>query len=239
MGFQGRTRLLLNQPTVDGAGDRVVFGVILNLFVGEHQQGSLAELVTGEHAVKLLLSDGKSLPVCAVHHQQDELRVGIVCVPSRPQRLLSAEVPHDEVYVIPHNLLHVAADGGGGVDHLVQQELVQNRRLPGVVQPNQADLVFCNYLQIYKSSGHWFEIPIDHKQLRNVTDIPTLNSYNTSTPRAILLSLKGNKLHWTPQTFVSEEAPQLGQHEPHVQSSLSHCGVGRLHSVGASLSCNC
>ena len=55
---------------------------------------------------------------------------------------MAAEIPHDEVNVLPDDLLHVGADRGGSVHHLVHQELVQDRRLAGVVQTHDADLVF-------------------------------------------------------------------------------------------------
>ena len=44
------------------------------------------------------------LPVGGVHHQEDELRVGVVGVPGGPQRLLAPQVPHDEVDVVPDHL---------------------------------------------------------------------------------------------------------------------------------------
>ena len=111
------------------------------LFVGKYEDGGLAQLVWLQHLVELLLGDGEALPVGAVHHQQDELRVGVVSVPGSAQGLLPAQVPHDEVDVVPDHLLHVAADGGRGVHHLVHQELVQDGRLARVVQTDQADFV--------------------------------------------------------------------------------------------------
>lgn len=47
------------------------------------------------------------------------LRVGVVRVPRGPQGLLAPDVPHQEVGVVDHDLLHVAPDGGRGVHHLV------------------------------------------------------------------------------------------------------------------------
>ena len=70
------------------------------------------------------------------------LCIGVVRVPGGSKRLLTPQVPHDEVDVVPDDLLHVAADGWRRVDHLVHQELVQNCCLPSVVQAHQADLVF-------------------------------------------------------------------------------------------------
>ena len=72
------------------------------------------------------------------------LRVGVVGVPGGPERVLSAEVPHDEVNVLPHDLLHVGPDRRGSVHHLVHQELVEDCRLARVVQTNDTDLVLWN-----------------------------------------------------------------------------------------------
>lgn len=47
------------------------------------------------------------------------LGVGVVGVPGGAQGLLPPDVPHQEARVVHHDLLHVAADGGRGVNHLV------------------------------------------------------------------------------------------------------------------------
>ena len=90
------------------------------------------------------------------HYQDDELCVGVVSVPGCSQWLLSPQVPHHKMDVVPDNLLsikwdddnvlashllHIAAYGGGRVNHLVHQELIENRGLPCVIQTNQANLV--------------------------------------------------------------------------------------------------
>ena len=53
-----------------------------------------------------------------------------VVPPERADLVLAADVPHSEVDAL-HRLdgLHVEADGGDGVDALVQLDLVQDRRL--------------------------------------------------------------------------------------------------------------
>ena len=43
--------------------------------------------------------------------------------------------------VLAGHLLHIAAYGGGRVNHLVHQELIENRGLPCVIQTNEANLV--------------------------------------------------------------------------------------------------
>ena len=70
------------------------------------------------------------------------LSIIVVSVPRGSKRFLAAKIPHDEVYVVPDHLLHVAADGGGGVDDLVHQELVKDCRLARVVEPDQTNFVF-------------------------------------------------------------------------------------------------
>lgn len=51
--------------------------------------------------------------------QGSHLGVGVVGVPGGTQGLLAPDVPHQEPSVVHHDLLHVAADGGRGVNHLV------------------------------------------------------------------------------------------------------------------------
>lgn len=49
------------------------------------------------------------------------LCVGVIGVPGGAERLLSPDVPHEEVGVLHHYLLHITPDGGRGMDHLVHQ----------------------------------------------------------------------------------------------------------------------
>lgn len=71
------------------------------------------------------------------------LGVGVVGIPGCTKGLLATEVPHDEVDVLPDHLLDIGADGGRGVHHLIHEELVEYRGLPGIVQPNEDNLVLC------------------------------------------------------------------------------------------------
>ena len=70
------------------------------------------------------------------------LSVRVVGVPGSSERFLPSQIPHDKVYVVPNHLFHIATDCWGGVNHFVHQELVQNGSLAGIVQTDQADLVF-------------------------------------------------------------------------------------------------
>merc|ERR1712013_768185 len=103
-------------------------------------------MVVGSHStvdmVKLLFSHGQPLSVRAIHHQQYELCVGVVRVPRSSQRLLAPQIPHNEVDIIPDNLLHVAANCRRRVDHLVHQKLVEDGGLAGIVKTHQTDFVF-------------------------------------------------------------------------------------------------
>ena len=57
-----------------------------------------------KHVVELFFTDGKSLSVGAVHHQDDVVGAGVVGAPSLSQRLLTADVPHDKMEVLPSHL---------------------------------------------------------------------------------------------------------------------------------------
>ena len=75
--------------------------------------------------MKLLL--GLSLTTILIRTHISHLQIGIsnaylcvrvVGVPGGPERVLTAEVPHDEVDVLPHDLLDVGSDRGGRVHDL-------------------------------------------------------------------------------------------------------------------------
>lgn len=94
-----------------------------------------------QHPVELLFGNGQSLSVRAVHHQDDELCVGIVSVPGRAQRLLPSNIPHQEVGVFHHDFLYVAADRGRRVDNFVHEELVKDCCFSSIVKSNNDDFV--------------------------------------------------------------------------------------------------
>ena len=75
--------------------------------------------------MKLLL--GLSLTTILIRTHISHLQIGIsnaylcvrvVGVPGGPERVLTAEVPHDEVDVLPHDLLDVGPDRRGRVHNL-------------------------------------------------------------------------------------------------------------------------
>lgn len=60
-----------------------------------------------EHGVKLLFDDVQPLPVRRVDNENNELRLRVVGGPRSPQTLLSADVPHEEVYVAPDDFFDI------------------------------------------------------------------------------------------------------------------------------------
>lgn len=81
--------------------------------------GATADRATPETARADLQSQRSENPPKAEQGQPPDLGVGVVGVPGGAQGLLAPDVPHQEARVVHHDLLHVAADGGRGVNHLV------------------------------------------------------------------------------------------------------------------------
>ena len=71
------------------------------LFIREHEQPRLPQLLVLDHPVQFLLGDGEPFPVRAVHHEDDDLRVGVVGAPGGANGVLPADVPHYELGVVP------------------------------------------------------------------------------------------------------------------------------------------
>lgn len=57
-----------------------------------------------QHFIELLLADWQSLSVGAVHHHYEEVGAGVVGTPGLSQRLLTSNVPHHKVQVLPSHL---------------------------------------------------------------------------------------------------------------------------------------
>lgn len=70
------------------------------------------------------------------------LCIRVIRAPSGSQALLATQVPDEKVNVPKHHLLHIGADSGRCLDHLVHQELVQDGRLASIIQTHHHDFVF-------------------------------------------------------------------------------------------------
>jgi len=72
------------------------------------------------------------------------LGVTIISGPGGSEGLLSTQIPHDEVYVVPNHFFNVRADSRRRVYDLVHQKLIQYGGFARVVETNDDDLVFCD-----------------------------------------------------------------------------------------------
>jgi len=61
------------------------------------------------------------------------LCIGVIRIPGGSKWFLASEVPHDEVDVLPDDLLHVRPDRRRRLHHLVHEELVEDCRFAGIV----------------------------------------------------------------------------------------------------------
>jgi len=61
------------------------------------------------------------------------LCVGVISIPGSSEGLLTAQIPHDEVDVLPNNFFHIRAYGGRCVYNLIHEELIQDGGLPCII----------------------------------------------------------------------------------------------------------
>lgn len=94
-----------------------------------------------QHPVELLFGNRQPLSIRAVHHQNYELCVGIVGVPGRPERLLTSNVPHQEVGVFHYDFFHITSDRGRRMDNFVHEELVKDCSFSSIVKSNNDNFV--------------------------------------------------------------------------------------------------
>ena len=80
-----------------------------NLLVGKDEHDGVAQLVLGQHARQLLAGLADTLPVVAVDHKDQALRVLEVVPPQRADLVLAADVPHRKANVLVLDRLHVEA----------------------------------------------------------------------------------------------------------------------------------
>lgn len=77
------------------------------LLVGKDQEGSLAELILVQHALKLLTSLNNTVTVIAVDNEDDTLGVLEVVPPQRTDLVLTTDIPHGERDVLVLDRLDV------------------------------------------------------------------------------------------------------------------------------------
>ena len=107
------------------------------LLVRQDQHRRVAELIFLEHAVQRAACVLHSRWVVAVDDKDEAVRVLEVVPPERADLVLSADVPHVELYLLVLDRLHVETDRWDGVDDLAELELVEDC---GLARRVEADL---------------------------------------------------------------------------------------------------
>ena len=67
------------------------------LFISQHHQHGILELLLLQHGDQLLLADPHPVPVRAIHHVDDGVCVGVVTSPVWSDARLSSKVPDLEL----------------------------------------------------------------------------------------------------------------------------------------------
>ena len=70
------------------------------LLVGKHQEQGIPELVLVQHALQLLAGLDNTVPIVAVHHEDDTLGVLEVMAPQGADLVLTTDIPHGELNVL-------------------------------------------------------------------------------------------------------------------------------------------
>ncbi len=113
-------------------------GVGKVLFVGEDENAAVEQLVFPEAAVELSLGFVCPIAVVAIHHEHKPFAPLVVVTPQRPDFVLPADVPRDEIERSAVPRLHIETDGGYSGDNLASvspRESIENCGLPRCVQP--------------------------------------------------------------------------------------------------------
>jgi len=113
-----------------------VHGVGQVLLVGEYQQHGLTQLILCQHPHQLVPRLSNTLPVVAVHHEDESLGVLEVMSPQRTDLVLTADVPHGETDVLIFNSLDIEPNGWDGGDDLSQLELIKDGGFTSSIKPH-------------------------------------------------------------------------------------------------------
>ena len=121
------------------------------LFIRQHHQHCILQLLLLQHGDELLFADADPVPVCTVHHVYHCIGVGIVAPPVRSYTSLSSEVPYLELEVFVSHCLHIKPNGGDGSHHLkVPLETILLKVSKVTTRPLQ--LVVC--IRLWSSQRH-------------------------------------------------------------------------------------
>jgi len=109
------------------------------LFVGEHEEDGVTELVLSEHLVELVVCLGDTLTIVGIDHKDQTLSVLEVVPPEGTDLVLTSHIPHGEVDVLVLHSLDVETDGGNCCNDLAELQLVQDGGLTGSVKTDHED----------------------------------------------------------------------------------------------------
>lgn len=77
------------------------------MLVGENKEESVAEFIFIQHALQLFPSLDNTVPVVAVHNENDTLSVLEVMSPEGTDLVLTTDIPHGELNVLVFDGLDV------------------------------------------------------------------------------------------------------------------------------------
>ena len=110
-----------------------------HLLVGEDKQHGIPQLVLVQHSMQLVARLLGTIPVVAVHDEDQGLGIQVVMAPERSDPILATDVPDCEIDVLVLDGLNIETDGRYRGDVLTQLQLVQYGSLACRIQSDHED----------------------------------------------------------------------------------------------------
>lgn len=123
------------------------------LFVGEHKEQSIPQLIFTQHPLQLLTCLSDSLPIVGVDHENDTLGVLEIMPPQRSNLILSSDIPDCERNVLVLDRLHIKTNGRDSGDNFTEFKLVKDGCFTSSIETDHKDSHFLLAEEAIKELG--------------------------------------------------------------------------------------
>ena len=177
------------------------------LFVGEHKENSITQLIFLQHLAEFFIGLRDTFTIVGVNNEDKTLGVLEIVAPQGTDLVLTSDIPHGEADVLVLNSLNVETNGGNGGNDLTELELVQDGGLSGGIKTDHQDPhLLLSTEELGKNVPHldfFFFTPkqVKKKKKKNLIHVTAIYGNINYTNN---YSFSQRKTMWSPKIYPDE-----------------------------------